>query len=125
RLVDGYSHPWLIFGRGMVNAYAVTMNADLMQTGAAVDVATHIDLASMPSATRRSFHLIESARAYSLAGENVAVVHLLKKAHGASPETARFNLFARSTVTELAQGGASPLVRDEVSYLARELGIPA
>jgi len=25
-LGDGYSHPWLIFGRGMVDAYAITMH---------------------------------------------------------------------------------------------------
>ena len=79
RLGDGYAHPWLIFGRDMVNAYAITMNTDLVRSGVAVDAATHIDLGTMPSATRRSFHIIETARAYSLQGEPVAVVHLLKR----------------------------------------------
>lgn len=124
QLGDGYTHPWLIFGRGMVDAYALTMNADLMRAGPAVDVATHIDLAPMPSATRRSFHLIESARAYSMQGENVAVVHLLRKAYEASPETIRFNLFARPAVAELATGG-NAMIRDDARYLAQKLGVPA
>lgn len=124
RLGDSYTHPWLIFGRGMVDAYAITMNADLMRSGPAVDVATHIDLAPMPSATRRSFHLLESARAYRLQGENVAVVHLLRKAYEASPETVRFNLFARPAVAELATGD-NAMIRDDARYLAQKLGVPA
>ncbi|UGY92170.1 hypothetical protein [Streptomyces gobiensis] len=77
----------------------------------------------MPSATRRSFHMIESARAYSLQGEQVAVVHLLKKALEISPETARFNLFARGTVAELAESD-NAAIRDDVLYLRNKLGVP-
>ncbi|MFE6021273.1 helix-turn-helix domain-containing protein [Streptomyces sp. NPDC056441] len=124
RLGDGYAHPWLIFGQDMVNAYAITMNNDLIRSGAAVDAATHIDLGTMPSATRRSFHLIETARAYSLEGESVAVVHLLKKAYKASPETARYNLFARGAAVELAENG-SAVIRDDARALARQLGVAA
>ncbi|MGW1887779.1 helix-turn-helix domain-containing protein [Streptomyces sp. NPDC001970] len=124
RLGDGYAHPWLVFGRDMVDAYAITMNTDLIRSGAAVDAATHIDLGTMPSATRRSFHIIETARAYSLEGESVAVVHLLKKAYAASPETARFNLFARGAVAELADSG-SAIIRDDARGLARQLGVAA
>ncbi|MFF3127762.1 multiprotein-bridging factor 1 family protein [Streptomyces sp. NPDC057908] len=124
RLGDGYAHPWLVFGRSMVDAYAITMNNDLVRGGAAVDAATHIDLGTMQSATRRSFHIIETARAYSLQGENVAVVHLLKKAYEASPETARFNLFARGTAGELAESG-SAIIRDDARGLARQLGVAA
>lgn len=124
RLGNGYAHPWLIFGQGMVDAYAITMNADLVRSGPALDVATHIDLAPMPSATRRSFHLVESARAYGLQGEDVAVVHLLKKAYEESPETIRYNLFARPTVAELATG-KNTIIRQDAQQLARNLGIPA
>ncbi|MFH8410390.1 helix-turn-helix domain-containing protein [Streptomyces sp. NPDC018019] len=122
RLGDAYVHPWLLFGRGMVDAYAITMANDLVRAGEAVDVATHIDLGTMPSATRRSFHLVETARAYSLEGEAFAVVHLLTKAYEASAETARFNLFARDTAAELAERG-SPLIREEARGLARQLGV--
>ncbi|THA65393.1 DNA-binding protein [Streptomyces sp. A0642] len=124
RLGDGYAHPWLMFGRSMVDAYAITMNNDLVRGGAAVDAATHIDLGTMQSATRRSFHIIETARAYSLQGENVAVVHLLKKAYETSPETARFNLFARGAAGELAEAG-SAIIRDDARGLARQLGVAA
>jgi hypothetical protein len=124
RLGPGYCHPFLIFGQGMVDAYAVTMNADLMRAGSAVDVATHIDLSPMPSATRRSFHMVESARAFSMQGQDVAVVHLLRKAHEASPETVRYNLFARAAVVDLAAGGNS-MIQDDVRDLSRRLGVPA
>jgi hypothetical protein len=124
RLGDGYAHPWLIFGRDMVNAYAITMNTDLIQSGTAVDAATHIDLNTMPSATRRSFHIIETARAFALEGESVAVVHLLKKAYEASPETACFNLFARGAATDLMENG-NAIIRDDARDLARQLGVAA
>jgi transcriptional regulator with XRE-family HTH domain len=125
RLGDGYAHPTLMFGRGLVDAYAVTMNTDLMSGGAAVEAASRIDLGKIPSATRRSFHLLETARAYSLEREPVAVVHLLKKAHEVSPETARFNLFARSTLMELQGRRSNTLIRDDVAYLAQQLGAVA
>lgn len=122
RLGHQYCHPYLIFGQGMVDAYRVTMTTDLMQSASAVEVAGQVDLAQMPSATRRSFHMIESARAYSMQGEAIAVVHLLKKANDISPETARFNLFARSAVTDLVEGGPA-MVRDDARGLARDLGV--
>ncbi|MFD7366529.1 multiprotein-bridging factor 1 family protein [Nocardiopsis alba] len=122
RLGDRYAHPYLIFGRGMVDAYAITMNADLMKGGAAIRAASGIDLASMPSATRRSFHMIESARAHRLQGEDIAVVHLLSKAYEESPETARYNRFTRSTVIRLGES-KNGMIRDDVRNLARRIGV--
>ncbi|MFV8130963.1 helix-turn-helix domain-containing protein [Streptomyces syringium] len=124
-LGDAYAHPFLIFGRGVVDAYAITMNADLVRGQAAVDAA-RVDLAPIPSATRRSFHLVESARAYSMQGkdEDIAVVTLLKKAHAESPETVRFNLFARSAVAELSTTG-SAVIRKDAQQLHREMRLPA
>ncbi|UNO42408.1 helix-turn-helix domain-containing protein [Streptomyces sp. MST-110588] len=124
RRLGAYLHPWLIFGQGMVDAYAITMNNDLVLAGAAVDAATHIDLGLMPSATRRSFHIIETARAHSLHGEPIAVVHLLKKAVQASPETAMFNIFARGAALDLSATG-SPIIREDARSLARQLGVAA
>ncbi|MCX5202675.1 helix-turn-helix domain-containing protein [Streptomyces sp. NBC_00237] len=124
KLGPEYTHPYLIFGNGMVDAYRLTIHTDLSKPGQAVDVATTIDLAPMPSATRRSFHMTESARAYRMEGEDMAVVHLLKKAYQTSPETSRFNIFTRSTVTELVVSGPA-MLRDDIHYLARELKIPA
>ncbi|WP_159941839.1 MULTISPECIES: helix-turn-helix domain-containing protein [unclassified Nocardiopsis] len=124
RLGDRYAHPFLIFGRGMVDAYAITMNADLFKAGTAIRAAGSVDLAAMPSATRRSFHIIESARAHSLQGEDVAVVHLLAKAYEESPETAQYNRFTRATVMDLSVSG-NGMIRDDVRRLARKIGVRA
>ncbi|MGH3564922.1 MAG: helix-turn-helix domain-containing protein [Pseudonocardia sp.] len=119
----GYSHPWLIFGQGMVDAYAITMHADLMQPGEAVRAADRLDLAAMPSATRRSFHVAETSRAYSLRREPVAVVHLLRRAYDESPDTTRFSLFARSALGELRESGGT-MIRSEAAELAERIGLP-
>jgi len=121
-LPNGYVHPWLLFGRGMVDAYAITMNTNLVQSRDAIRAADRLDLSAMPSVTRRSFHTIETARAYQQRREPVATVHLLRKAYDESPDTVRFNLFARSAVTELRERGGST-VRSDVQDLARKLDV--
>jgi transcriptional regulator with XRE-family HTH domain len=121
-LPDGYRHPWLIFGRGMVDAYAVTMLADLAHAGEAVRRADQLDLSTIPSATRRSFHLIEVARAYHQRREHVASVHLLRRAYDESPDTSRFNLFTRSATFDLIEHGGATVSHD-AHELAHNLGI--
>jgi transcriptional regulator with XRE-family HTH domain len=124
-LPAGYVHPWLMFGRGMVDAYSVTMLTDLARGGEAVRQADRLDLdAMMPSTTRRSFHLIEGARAYHQRRENVACVHLLRSAYDESPDTALFNLFTRSAAVQLAETGGATVRRD-AAELARLLGVAA
>lgn len=120
----GYSHPWLIFGQGMVDAYAVTMHADLMRPADAVAAADRLDVAAVPSATRRSFHLAETARAFSLRREPIATVHLLRRAYEESPDTTRFSLFARSALGELRERGGAT-VRGDAAALAEAIGLPA
>ncbi|MFF4330398.1 helix-turn-helix domain-containing protein [Streptomyces sp. NPDC001591] len=122
RLGDGYAHPWLIFGRGLVDAYALTIHLDLVQPGKAVEAAAALDLAAVPSATRRSFHLIEAARAYGMQHEGVAAVALLQKAHHTSPETVRFNVHTRMVLPELARTGPR-MVREDARELALALGV--
>ncbi len=121
--LDGH-HPWLLFGRGMVDAYAITMYADLADEHEAIRQANRITLGGMPSATRRAFHIVETARAYRLKKEPLATVHLLKKAYETSPETVGYNLFTRSAVQELMVSGGS-MVRDDARDLARALRLPA
>jgi len=121
-LPDGYVHPHLIFGTGMVDAYAITLHADLMRGREAIRAADRLDLGAMPSATRRSVHSIETARAYYLRREPVATVHLLRKAYDESPDTARFNVFARSSVTELRHRGGNT-IRADVDDLARKFDL--
>jgi hypothetical protein len=123
QLGDDYAHPWLMFGRGIVNGYAITMHNDLMQPAKALEVAEALDLGQIPSATRRSYHLIESARAHGMLGEGTAAVSLLGKAFRESPETIQYNLHTRSVLPELVKSGPR-MVRDDALGLARELGVP-
>jgi len=121
-LPDGYVHPYLIFGTGMVDAYAITLHTDLMHGREAIRAADRSDPTTMPSVTRRSFHSIETARAYHLQREPVAMVHLLRIAYDESPDTARFNGFARSAVTELLHRRGNT-IRADVDDLARKFDI--
>lgn len=123
QLGDDYAHPWLIFGRGIVDGYAITMHNDLMEPVKALEVVDALDLGRIPSATRRSYHLIESARAHGLLGEDTAAVMLLKKAFEESPETIQYNLHTRSVLPELVKSGPR-MVRDDAVSLARHLGVP-
>ncbi|WP_200302214.1 helix-turn-helix domain-containing protein [Streptomyces adelaidensis] len=124
QLGDSYAHPWLIFGRGIVDGYAITIHTDLMQPAKALQVAESLDLGRIPSATRRAYHLIETARAHNMLGESVAAVSLLGKAKVESLETIRFNLHTRSVLPELAKSGPR-MVRQDALDLARQLGVPA
>lgn len=123
QLGDDYAHPWLIFGRGIVDGYAITMHNDLMQPVKALEVAEALDLGRIPSATRRSYHLIESARAHGMLGEGTAAVSLLGKAFQESPETIQYNLHTRSVLPGLVKTGPR-MVRDDALALARDLGVP-
>jgi len=122
-LGTGYTHPWLMFGRGMVDAYAVTILADLAQGGEAIRRSDRLDLNTIPSATRRSFHLIETARAYHQRREHVACIHLLRRAYDESPDTSRFNVFTRSATLDLVERGGLT-ARHDARELAQKLGIP-
>ncbi|MGK5530127.1 helix-turn-helix domain-containing protein [Streptomyces sp. URMC 129] len=124
RLGEDYAHPYLIFGRDMVDAYRITVFNDLARSREAVDAAGRTNVSRVPSATRRSFHLVETARAYSMEREPVAVVSLLKKAFAESGETVRFNSFARSAVAELSES-PNMVVRDDAEYLRQVLRLPA
>ncbi|MFD7093408.1 helix-turn-helix domain-containing protein [Streptomyces xanthophaeus] len=124
RLGEGYAHPWLIFGEGIVNAYAVTIHLSLVQPGKAVDAADALDLSGVPSATRRAGHLIEAARAHGMQSGGVAAVALLGKAFRTSPETVRYSTHARMVLPEYAKAGPRT-VRDDARELALELGLSA
>jgi hypothetical protein len=105
-----------------VDAYAITILADLMRGGEATRRADNVDIAALPSATRRSFHTIEVARAYHQSDEHVATLYLLRQALEESPDTIRFNLFARSAITELAERGGATVRRD-AQQLVHELDL--
>lgn len=123
RLGDDYAHPWLIFGQGIVDAYALTMHNDLMQPRKALEIAAALDLDRVPSATRRAYHLIETARAHGLQDEGVAAVALLQKAHRESPETIRYNMHTRMVLPELVKAGPR-MVQGDARQLAQDIGVP-
>lgn len=123
RRLGDYAHPWLVFGRGVVDGYAVTMHNDLVQPGKALEAANSLDLTAVPSATRRSYHLIETARAHGMLGEGTAAVSLLAKAYKESVETIQFNLHTRSALPELAKTGPR-MVQEDARQLAVDLGVP-
>lgn len=123
QLGDNYAHPWLIFGRGVVDGYAVTMWNDLVKPDKALEVAESLDLSLIPSATRRSYHLIETARAHGQLGEHAAAVAYLQRAFRESPETIQYNLHTRSVLPGLVKTGPR-VVREDAADLARELGVP-
>jgi transcriptional regulator with XRE-family HTH domain len=123
QLGDDFAHPWLIFGRGIVDGYAITMHNDLVQPAKALEVADALNLRSIPSATRRSYHLIETARAHSLLDEGAAAVSYLQRAFRESPETIQYNLHTRGVLPGLVKAGPR-MVREDAAELARELGVP-
>jgi hypothetical protein len=121
-LGDQYAHPWLIFGRGIVDGYAIDILNDLMKPGEAVKRADQFNLSSIPSATRRSRHTIQVARAFHLNREPVATVHLLRKAEQEAPDTIQFDPFTRAVLVDLAENGGAT-VRDDARDLSRSLGL--
>ncbi|WP_075731504.1 helix-turn-helix domain-containing protein [Streptomyces acidiscabies] len=123
QLGDDYTHPWLIFGRGIVDAYKITMHNDLVQPAQALEVANSLDLDLIPSATRRSYHLAETARAHDLLGEGAASVGYLRKAFEESRETLQYSLYARRALPGLAKSGPRMVQRD-ARELAVSLGVP-
>lgn len=117
----GGTHPWLMFGRPAVDAYAVTIDTDLFRLGEATRRVERYDPAALPSRTRRAVYLIDAARAHSLRKNNLAVVHLLGDALREAAETVRYNTFARVTALELAEHGGA--VRADARRLVEALGL--
>lgn len=113
----GYTHPWLMFGRTAVDAYAVALDADLFRAGEAVRRADHLEVGSLPSRTRRASYLIDAARAHSLRREHIAVVHLLNRAATReSLDTVRHNPYARGAILDLLSRRGP--IREEARELA-------
>jgi hypothetical protein len=115
------THPWLMFGRPAVDAYAVTIDADLFRLGEATRRVERYDPAALPSRTRRAVYLIDTARAPSLRKNNLAVVHLLGNALREAADTVRYSTFARATALELAEHGGA--VRADARQLAAAIGL--
>lgn len=112
-----YVHPWLLFGRAEVDAYALTIEVDLCHGGSAIQRACSYDHSVLPSRTRRAAWLIEASRAHQLRNEPVAMIHMLQWALRESTETVRHSNFARTVSLELSEQ------RGPVGADARELAL--
>jgi len=121
-LGDDYAHPSLMFGRGIVDAYAMLLDTDLFHTGRAVERASRIDLDAIPSRTRRAVHALNAARAHRLRKEHFAVLHLIGQAYQHSSETVRYRPWARETVLDLMHKGG-PGVRSAALEMASKVGV--
>lgn len=113
----GFVHPWLMIGSGVVDHYAVTILLDLQQPGLAVEAASRVDPAAVPSRTRQSRYLVEVARAHHRQRDEVAAAALLGKARASSSDTLEFSPFARSIVAEMMPTPPAAMA-DEVRDLA-------
>jgi transcriptional regulator with XRE-family HTH domain len=121
-LGDGYAHPWLVFGRADVDSFAVRIDVNLFRTGEALRRADALDLAALPSRTRRAVRLLDIAQAHSLRNQHAAAVHMISRAHRESAESVKFSLPARAMLVDLSQRRSS--VRQDARELAMTLGIP-
>lgn len=117
----GGTHPWLMFGRPAVDAYAVTIDTDLFRPGEAARRVERYDPAQLLSRTRRALYFIDAARVHSLRKDNLAVVHLLNSALREASDTVRYNTFARTTALELAEHGGT--IRTDARQLAAAIGL--
>ncbi|MGH3679316.1 MAG: helix-turn-helix domain-containing protein [Natronosporangium sp.] len=113
----GYVHPWLLFGRAELDAYAVTIDTDLFHAGQAVRRVGRFDHTSLPSRTRRASYLVEAARAHHQHRDDVATMHLLGWALRESTEMVRHSAFARMASLEMLDR------RGPVATDARELAL--
>jgi transcriptional regulator with XRE-family HTH domain len=121
-LDTGYVHPWLMFGRGVVENYSILLDVELFRADRAIQRLNQVDLETIPSRTRRAVQRVNHARAYALNGENFAVLHLVQQAHWHSPETVRFRPWVRETVLSLTKSGG-PSVQGSAVEVAGSLGI--
>jgi transcriptional regulator with XRE-family HTH domain len=120
-LGEGYVHPWLMFGRGVVDNYGMLIDTELFHAARAIQRADKIDLAIIPSRTRRAVHALNAARAYSLRKENLAILHLIRTANEYAPDTVRYRPWARTTLLDLGETGG-PSVRTAARELAVTVG---
>jgi transcriptional regulator with XRE-family HTH domain len=120
-LGPGYTHPWLTFGRALVDILGVEIAVNLCSPGEAVRRAEAVDLAAMPSPTRRASLFLDTAQAHVQRRDHEAVLATLQRALRESVDTTRHRPNARQAVLELReQRGA---VRKGARELALAIGL--
>jgi transcriptional regulator with XRE-family HTH domain len=115
--------PHALFGQAPGDV-ALSLDVDLGRSTAAVRRAEATDTEAVLSVPRRTRLLLEVARAQLLRKEHTAAVALLTAAYATGPEATVYSLYGRAMVHELTEQ-AGPMLRPQVSHLAREMGLSA
>lgn len=121
-LPDGYAHPYTRVGQAIVDVYAVMIAVAMGRGDEARRHAANLDPASIPSTERRARHLLELARGYRLAGEDIGAIHLLAQAVDASLETVVYSPPARLLTRELLRI-VPPSSREDVERIASRISL--
>jgi transcriptional regulator with XRE-family HTH domain len=115
--------PHALFGQAPGDV-ALSLDVELGRSTAAVRRAEATDTEAVSSVPRRTRLLLEVARAQLLRKEHTAAVALLTTAYATGPEATVYSLHGRAMVHELTEN-AGPMLRPQVSHLAREMGLSA
>ena len=123
RRLDGYYHPWTMFGSANVKLHAVSLSADLSRSGEAQGHAEQIDPEEIPSRERRGRLGVEMARAYHQRRDYSATVHWLEMAFATSRDSVQYSPTARQMAADAVDHGG-PLISRRARSLAGSIGLP-
>jgi transcriptional regulator with XRE-family HTH domain len=96
-----YNDQGTMFGQLNVRLYAVAVDVETGNARHAVDRATGIDVASIPSSNRRATHYIDLARGHLARNDRCSAIGALLASEAESFETGKFHPGARATVSDL------------------------
>jgi transcriptional regulator with XRE-family HTH domain len=116
---------WTSFGPTNVSIHRVAAAVELREWGTAIDTATGMEalvLSRLPK-ERRANHLVDVARAYSLAARTDDAVRTLSEADKLAQKEVRCRPLARDVITDLWRRSRTPSW--ELRQLAEKIGIAA
>jgi hypothetical protein len=122
RLPPGYTHPETLFGSANAELTGVSVHVELHKGSRAVDQANSVDPDAVPSRDRRARVWLDVARGYHQRKDNIATLHVLRRAATISAESMRCHPLARTLAAELAASNGGGL-RKEAHDLASTLGL--
>jgi hypothetical protein len=113
----------MAFGPINVALHRVSIAVELGRTRDALALADAVAIDEASAVERRvTFHL-DVARCYLRERNDVAVIHMLHRAHRESPEELQHNSVARETLRLIA-GRAKPSMRVDLQPLLQSASIP-
>jgi transcriptional regulator with XRE-family HTH domain len=111
-----------VFGPTNVGIYRVWLAVELSKPREAIRAAQTCEVCALPSVERRFSYFVNLARAFSICGEDVAVVHMLLRAERESSDELGLNTEVREIVCEQLRRENS-LTRSELRPLAERIGV--